>query len=272
MGGDAFDFKPTALGNGGTGDDKVEQGRRFSGFTAGIRIPEKALRGSELYLDPFFWRLRTSEALWGGITGRVERFYAGARLSGEVGPVNLDWTVNHQFGDFDGRDISAWQLFFNQSYKLPGDLPMGPRIGFHADYASGGGTFEGGKLKAAYAPFGNNIYYSYQLCMTPTNLKTLAPSLTLSPLKGVKMLMEYQFAWRADENDAVYRANKSIFAGTQSVPGHKIGESIRAQITWSITPRLSFVGRYEHLDAGPALSRAGYGNSDYLAGWLSFRF
>lgn len=108
--------------------------------------------------------------------------------------------------------------------------------------------------------------------MTPTNLKTLAPSLTLSPLKGVKMLMEYQFAWRADENDAVYRANKSIFAGTQLVSGHKIGESIRAQITWSITPRLSFVGRYEHLDAGPVLSRAGYGNSEYLAGWLSFRF
>lgn len=36
---DAFDFKPTALGNGGIDDDKVEQGRRFSGFTAGIRIP-----------------------------------------------------------------------------------------------------------------------------------------------------------------------------------------------------------------------------------------
>ncbi len=269
---DAFDFKPTALGNGGTGDDNVEQGRRFSGFTAGIRIPQSAFGGSKLYLDPFFWRLRTSDALWGGVNGRVERFYAGARLWGEAGPFSVDWTVNHQFGDFDGRDINAWQLLFQQSYKLPGKLPMAPRIGFHADYASGGGTFSGGTLKAAYAPFGNNIYYSYQLCMTPTNLETIAPSLTLTPFKGVRATLEYQFAWRADENDAVYRANKSIFAGTQLVAGRKIGESIRAQVVWSITPRLSFTGRYEHLDAGPVLSRAGFGNSDYLAGWLSFRF
>lgn len=269
---DAFDFKPTALGNDGIGDDPVEQGRHFSGVTAGIRIPEGALGGSNLYLDPFFWRLRTSEALWGGVTGRVERLYAGAHLWGEAGPVTIDWTVNHQFGDFDGRDISAWQLFFNQSYRLPGALPMAPRVGLHVDYASGGGTFEGGTLKAAYAPYGNNVYYSYQLCMTPTNLKTVAPSLTLAPLKGVKATLEYQFAWRADEQDAVYRANKSIFAGTQTVPGHKIGESIRAQIIWSLTPRLSFTGRYEHLDAGPVLSRAGFGDSDYLAGWLSFRF
>ncbi|PZO72588.1 MAG: hypothetical protein DI640_12435 [Sphingomonas taxi] len=39
-----------------------------------------------------------------------------------------------------------------------------------------------------------------------------------------------------------------------------------------ISSRLSFTGRYEHLIAGPALTNAGYKNSDFLAGWISYRF
>ena len=46
----------------------------------------------------------------------------------------------------------------------------------------------------------------------------------------------------------------------------------RLQLVYTITPRLAFTGRYEHLIAGSALTKAGYKNSDFLAGWLSFRF
>jgi len=70
----------------------------------------------------------------------------------------------------------------------------------------------------------------------------------------------------------VYRANGTAFAGTQNVSGRKIADTLRFQAVYPITSRLSFTGRYEHLIAGPALTQAGYANSDFLAGWLSFRF
>lgn len=268
---DLFDFTPTRPGQSGTGDDLNEDGRRFSGVSGGLVLPKSLFGGSELYADPFVWRLRNRAAVWGGQTAREVRNFYGLHLWGDAGPVNIDWTINRQTGDYDGRDISAWLLLFAQSYRI-GKGATAPRVGFHADYASGGGAYGNGTLRTSLAPFGNNIYYSYQLYATPTNLIAVAPNFSFTPVKKVRASLEYQLSWRDDVRDAVYRANGTAFAGTQNFDSAKIADTLRAQIVWTITPRLSFTGRYEHLIAGPALTRAGYSSSDFVAGWLSFRF
>lgn len=269
--GDFFDFRYTRLGQGGVRDDVVDRGTRFSGGTAGIVIPKDFLQKSKLYLDPYIWRLRNRNAAWGGGRAREERFYYGARLWGDVGRLTVDWTGNYQSGRYDGRRIAAWQFFIAQTYRL-GAAPTAPKIGFHVDYASGGGAYGKGTLRSAFAPFGNNIYYSYQLFLTPTNLVALAPNITVSPLESLRLTLEYQFAWRANPNDAVYRANGTAFAGTQKTQASRVAQSTRAQAVWTWTPRLSFTGRYEHLQAGPALTRAGFTGSDFVAGWANYRF
>lgn len=267
---DVFDFTPTRLGNGGTGDDRNEDGRRFSGVSTGFVLPTTLFGGSKLYVDPFLWRLRNRAAVWGGAPAREVRTFYGLHVWGDAGPVNLDWTINHQGGSYDNRDISAWLLLLAQSYRLGKDR-QAPRIGFHVDYASGGGAYGRGTLRNALAPFGNNVYYSYQLYATPTNLIAAAPNVSFQPVAKVRVALEYQLSWRDSVNDAVYRANGQAFAGTQNVSGRQIADTARAQLVWSISPRLSFTGRYEHLWAKAALTDAGYRSSDFLAGWLSLR-
>ena len=269
---DAFDFYTTRLGVNGTSDDLIDRGRRFSGVSAGIVVPRDWFGGSKLFFDPFVWRLRNDAAVWGTRTLREKRMFYGLHLYGDAGPVNVDYTIQHQGGEFGNQDISAWLIFAAQSYRL-GKGRTAPRIGFHADYASGGGSYDGGTLRTSLAPFGNNIYYSYQLYATPANLIALAPNVTFNPIPKLRTTLEYQASWRATDTDAVYRANGSAFAGTQNVRGvRKIADTLRAQVVWSFTPRVSFTGRYEHLIAGPSLTRAGFRSSDFLAGWLSFRF
>lgn len=268
---DVFDFKPTAYGTQGTRDDDAESARRFSGISTGIVLPETLLGGSKLYLDPFLWRLRNRNAVWGTDNAREVRNFYGLHFWGDAGRVNLDWTVNYQGGSYDNRSIKAWQVLMAQTYKL-GAARNAPRVGFHADYASGGGAYGTGTLRTALAPFGNNIYYSYQLFATPTNLIAVAPNVSFSVLDKLRLTAEYQLSWRDSQNDAVYRANGSAFAGTQNVSGSKIADTIRFQAVYPISSRLSFTGRYEHLIAGSSLTRAGYKNSDFLAGWLSYRF
>ncbi len=268
---DLFDLRPTAYGDLGADDDVNDPARRFSGVTVGLVVPTHWFGGSKLYLDPFLWRRRNSVGAWGGRIGPATRYYGGARLWGDAGRWTLDWSVNHQWGTYIDQKIDAWQAFFAQTYRL-GAAPTSPRIGFHVDYASGGGGYGDGKLRDAYAPFGNNIYYSYQLYLTPSNLVALAPNITVSPLRNVRVTAEYQLTWRESTTDAVYRANGQPFAGTQNVRDRKIADLTRVQLVWTITPRLSFTGRYEHLAAGPSLTKAGYASSDFLAGWVSFRF
>jgi len=268
---DIFDFKPTAYGDLGTDDDVSDPARRFSGVTLGFALPDRWFGGSKLYLDPFLWRRRNDVGAWGGRIGPAKRYYAGVHLWGDAGPVALDWTINHQSGHYIDQDIDAWQILLAQTYKV-GSGKDAPRVGVHLDYASGGGGYGDGALRNAYAPFGNNVYYSYQLFLTPSNLIAVAPNVSFTPLKGTRVTAEYQMAWRDDVRDAVYRANGQPFAGTQNVDARKTADVLRLQLVWSITPRLSFTGRYEHLDAGPGLTRAGFRSSDFLAGWFSFRF
>lgn len=267
---DLFDFTPTRLGDGGTGDDLNEDGRRFSGVSTGIVLPTSLFGGSKLYVDPFVWRLRNRAAVWGGSPAREVRTFYGLHVWGDAGPVNLDWTINHQGGNYDGRDISAWLLLLAQSYRVGRDRAA-PRIGFHVDYASGGGAYGRGTLRNSLAPFGNNIYYSYQLYATPTNLIAAAPNVSFQPLSKVRVALEYQLSWRDSVNDAVYRANGQAFTGTQNFNGRKIADTARAQVVWSISPRLALTGRYEHLQAKSALTDAGYRSSDFIAAWLSLR-
>ena len=268
---DLFDLKPTQYGDLGTDDDVSDPARRFSGVTLGFAVPTRWFGGSKLYVDPFLWRRRNTVGAWGGRIGPATRYYVGTHIWGDAGPLTIDWTINHQSGHYIDQDIDAWQVFLAQTWRL-GVAKTAPRVGVHVDYASGGGGYGDGKLRDAYAPFGNNVYYSYGLFLTPSNLITVAPNLTFSPLAKVRLTAEYQFAWRDSTTDAVYRANGQPFAGTQLVRDAKIGEVARLQAIWSITPRLSFTGRYEHFAAGPSLTKAGFKSSDFLAGWLSFRF
>ncbi|MGP7795434.1 alginate export family protein [Sphingomonas sp. CLY1604] len=268
---DLFDLKPTQYGDLGTDDDVVDPARRFSGVTLGFAAPPTWFGGSKLYVDPFLWRRRNQVGAWGGRIGPATRYYVGTHVWGDAGRVTIDWTVNHQFGHYINQDIDAWQVFLAQTYRL-GASRTAPRVGVHFDYASGGGGYGDGKLRDAYAPFGNNIYYSYGLFLTPSNLIAVAPNVTVSPTKRLRVTAEYQLAWRDSVTDAVYRANGQPFAGTQRIGDAKIGDVARLQAVWAISPRLSVTGRYEHLAAGPSLSKAGFQSSDFLAGWISFRF
>ncbi|WP_246205065.1 alginate export family protein [Altericroceibacterium indicum] len=270
---DLFDFKFTDLGTGGIKDDRIDDGTRFSGANLGFALPKDLFGGSEIYVDPFIWRLELDGFSWGGTTGRDRRNFYGTRIWGNAGRVGIDWTVNHQSGNFNGRKISAWQAFLSQSYRL-GKSSNAPALTLKADYASGGGGYNdtNGTLHNATTPYGTNAYYSYQNGLTATNLISIAPGLSLRPAKGVKLDTEYRFAWRDAENDAVYRPAAGHFAGTENVSGKYIGEMIRAQASWSITPRVTLSGRYEHLFTGTVLERAGYSDSNFFSTWLSFRF
>lgn len=268
---DLFDLKPTQYGDLGTDDDVIDPARRFSGVTAGIVVPTTWFGGSTLYFDPFFWRRRNNVGAWGGRIGPAERFYLGTRLWGDAGRWTIDWSANRQWGSYIDQRIDAWQVFLAQTYRIAAS-PRAPRVGVHVDYASGGGGYGDGKLRNAYAPFGNNIYYSYQLFLTPSNLIAVAPNVTVSPTPKLRVTGEYMLTWRDNVRDAVYRANGQPFAGTQRAPDAKIADVWRLQAVWTITPRLSVTGRYEHLAAGPSLTKANYRSSDFLAGWVSFRF
>jgi hypothetical protein len=266
---DMFDFEQVKLGMDGIGDDVSDHETHFSGVTAGLVLANEKTR--KLFLDPFVWRDRNDKQRWGSVTGREVRRYYGARLWGSLGDLTLDWTVARQGGDFNGRDISAWNLFIAQTWQLDAK-GMAPKIGVHFDYGSGGGSYGTGTLNAGRAISAGTAGYSYQSALSPTNLFQISPNLTVSPAKTLDVTFEYQRSARATESDAIYRGAGTAYAGSQLLDGSHVGDALHLQATWKLTPRLSLVTRYEYFMTGAVLDQLGYADSHYLGSWLTFRF
>ncbi len=273
---DAFDLKPTKYGSEALGDDHIDHDVRFSGVTAGFTVPKSALGSSELFVDPFLWRLRQRSVTWLDSTAREERNYAGAHVWGKVGEAKLDWVVDYQWGAYGNRDIRAWQAMFNQTVAT-GLGEFLPQAGFAFNYASGGGGKTAdisapGPLRNAISPYGANTPFAHHLFLSATNIVALAPKIEIRPAGNVRVQAEYEFVWRDNVHDAIYRSSARALSGTANNQARKTGELPRVQLQWAITPRISLTSRYEHVFAGPGLTKAGYGDSDFLATWVSLRF
>ncbi len=266
---DIFDFKQTTLGIGGGGDDRIDDGTRFSGVTFGVVLANQAKR--KIFFDPFFWRERNDTLKWGKATGVEVRHYYGARLWGSVNKLTFDWLVNHQGGDFAGRLIDAWFLQAAQTYSLS-NKGLKPKPGIHFDFGSGGGAYGSGTIRNTRVITAGAIAYSYQLVLNLTNLFQISPNLTISPSKSLDLTAELQHSLRVDKKDAVYRGAGTAYAGTQLVKGAHVGDAARLQATWKVSPRVSVIGRYEYFEPGAVLKAVGSKGSHFLAGWISFRF
>lgn len=269
----AFDFHPTVLGVGGFGDDKSNPDERIRGLNAGFVVTRS--KDERLFFEPFLYDYRRAGQRWGGVAGEENRNSFGARLWGMVGPVTLDWTVARQTGSFvtpaRNASIDALGLRFVQTYRFM-KHPWRPEIGVHLDYGSGGGAYDGGKLRTFNYMFGIAPYYSYGFFFSPSNFKAVSPTLAVSPTRNLRVAVEYQTMWRASKADAVYAASGIAYAGTQGGTSSRIGTMPRLSVAWNPIPQLGIALLAERLNAGPVLKRAGYSGSTYVGPLINFRF
>ena len=106
----------------------------------------------------------------------------------------------------------------------------------------------------------------------PTNLKTFAPNFRITPAKGLSLTTEVEWLRRSNEFDAVYNNAGSPYAGTQRVRGKDVGTLLRADLRWEIGKHLTGAIWAEHLRAGSVLTRAGFGNTNYIGVESAFRY
>ncbi|WP_160363699.1 alginate export family protein [Sphingomonas chungangi] len=257
----------------GAFDDPTDHDQHFRGIVGGVLLsPIDRARVYKLFLNPFFFNYRGDDIRRGGFIGDEDRRIYGARLWGTIGSVTFDWSADRQDGRFANRDINAYQIFLIQSIAFP-KAPWKPELGLHLDFSSGGGSFDSGsKLKAATYLFGTVPFYSYSTLLGASNIREVAPNLSVFPVPKLKIALEYDMYWRDSQHDAVYNGTGGFFARTAGVRGAKIGNQPRANITYQINKHLSLTARFEYLRAGSALKNAGYAGNMFTATWLTFRF
>lgn len=269
----AFHFEPTEQGSGFF-DDGIGNGETLSGAIASFALSNGQIAGRKgaLYFDPFYYHFTDDDRVLGRLSGRDRRETYGARLWGRVGGLSFDWAAMKQDGRFGNRAVDAWAVTTNQSVAL-GKGAAAPRLGFHADYASGGGTFDSsGKVGSFNFLYNATIVFSDDNYLGAINLMGVAPTLVVPVTKKLQLTGEMGFYWRPDEQDAVYRGNAQAYAGTQSVAGKHVANVGRLKAVWTLSPHASLTGFVNYVDAGKVLHRAGYGDNLFVQTMLTLRF
>lgn len=267
----AFHFEPTAQGTG-LFDDTIGNGETLTGIYSSALLTGGKPGGNAIYFDPFYYHYRNEARTLGRLSGEDRRETYGARLWGHLGAIAFDWTAMKQDGRFANRTVDAWGASTTQSIAL-GKGPSTPRIGFHADYASGGGTFDtSGKVGSFNFLYNATVMFSDDNYIGAINMMGVAPTVAVAVTKKLQLTGETGFYWRPDVNDAVYRGNSQAYTGTQNVAGKHVANIARLKANWTLNPHVTLAGFVNYVDAGKVLRRAGYGDNLFVETMLTLRF
>jgi hypothetical protein len=268
-------------------------------------VPKLALAGQEMRqtVEPFYlgWRSGTSaggrgsgvyndQALLTGarvvaatgagfIQSQDHRHTFGLRNYGRIGPnVDYDWQGAYQTGSYAGLRVDAFAFNTDTGYTFH-DLPLKPRLGLHADGASGGADRTGGTLHTYQPMYPNTQYYVPNNEFAPTNFYDVAPRIGIAPTDTVRLEYYYAFLWRYSERDAIYIGapwpggqGQNSYAVTALVPGRSIGRQSDLRLTWTITPHLLTLFEFGIFWPGAALRTAGAKTTAFLDANLTFKF
>jgi hypothetical protein len=269
----AVHFTPTEQGVGAFDDDS-DNGEALTGINTSFVLTDKSIRGhkASIYFDPFFFHFEDDDRTLARLSGHDRRETYGARLWGRIGKASFDWVAMKQDGRFGTRPVDAWALSANQSVAV-GARAMAPRVGFHADYASGGGNYaSNGKVGSFNFLYNATVIFSDDNYLGAINLMGVAPTVSVPVSEQVTLGAEVGFYWRPNEAEAVFRGNSQPYVGTQNVNGKQVASIFRANLAWSITPHLSLVNQLNYVDVGDVLRAAGYRDNIFTSTILNFRF
>jgi len=260
----AFEFRITRQERGAF-DEEINPSELVHGLNASVVL------APDTYLDPFWIHNENAAFRSGGHTGLDERDTLGVRFFGQQGDLKYDWTLAHQSGSYINRNVEAWSLFAVDSFTLSSS-GWKPRLTSHIDIASGGGAYGTDTIHSFNQLYASSNYLGDGQFLSLSNLLMIAPGLAVSPSPRTTLSMEYGFARRLNENDAVYAGGMRAYVGTQNVKGHEIGGLLRINGTLSASTHLTLFCNFEHMFAGDALAGAGFTSGSYAYVGATFRY
>jgi hypothetical protein len=225
---DAFAYNVVNFENGIL-QDKDNAHTNLWGVYTSYALPRYTLAGTgaKISIDLFYFGWRSSPFAAGkasailrrcGLSNRGEdrrrdrrrvhrqpgspRHVRAARLR-RMDDIDYDWHGAYQTGSYAGLTVDAFAVNTDTGYTLH-DLLWKPRIGAHADIASGGASKPDGTMSTYQPMYPNTQYYAPNNEFAPTNLLDFAPSVSVRPFPTVTAAFYYSFLWRYSGSDAIY--------------------------------------------------------------------
>jgi hypothetical protein len=263
---DAFVTRPVAPEHG-IFDDENDEAQAFWGAYA--TLPVEAIPGFNA--DLYYLGFERDSGTFNQGTAREQRHSIGTRLWGVAGAWDYNVELVGQLGEFGDADIRAWTVASDTGFTFR-KLPFQPRLGLHADIASGDGDPNDGTLGTFNALFPKLNYLTEAALVAPANIIDLFPTVTFALTDRLKATVGSDFLWRESKDDAFYTTPLNAVPGTSTSDGRYIGNQFDLELDWQIDRHIRLNAYYVHFFAGETLRDAGGEDVDVVVVQAAYRF
>lgn len=252
-----FASQPVQYRNTTTFDDFSNRHLAYSG----MRLQQRDIGGGDLSVT--FSEYRNDNARFLAAAGKEHRRNVDLHYTGTAQGFDWDAEGMLQRGSLGGKDVDAWAIGTLAGYTFA-NMAWKPRIGVQLDAASGDRNL-GDSSVGTFNPMLPNGYYVTLSGYTGySNFIHAKPSITLSPMMGMKLLAAVGGLWRQTTQDAVYLQPSIPLPGTAGQPGRRTATYAELRLDWAITRSWAMAIEADHYDVASVIQNAGGHDSNYL--------
>ncbi len=235
----------------------------------GFRVERRDVGPGSLSAYVSQYQLDDSRFLFANGTER--RNIADVRYAGARDGFDWDLETMGQGGTFGAKRVRSWAVGTLNGYTFT-QFPWSPRIGVQMDAASGNPRPNGTTLGTFNPLFPNGYYVTLSGYTGDTNLLHFKPSVTITPLRSLKVMGAVGLLWRQTTADAVYAQPDIPVQGTAGTGSRwtAVYGQLRADCVFNA--HLTGALEVNHYSIGETIRQAGGHDSDYVGVELKFEW
>jgi Alginate export len=204
-------------------------------------------------------------------SGTERRNIADVRYAGARDGFDWDLETMGQGGTFGAKQVRAWAVGTINGYTFVNVL-WRPRVALQMDAASGDQRPKGTTLGTFNPLFPNGYYVTLSGYTGDTNLLHFKPSITVTPLRSLKIMGAVGLLWRQTTADAVYVQPDIPVQGTAGTGGRWTAVYGQLRADCAFTAHLTGALEFNHYSIGETIRQAGGHDSDYVGVELKFQW
>ena len=241
-----------------TGQGYVSPHTRREGLATGY-----FQESEDAFFAAYYGRFTQDSAKYLSASGDERRNVFDVHFAATRGGFDLDFEAMAQTGNIGDKGIWAWAVGAIVGYTFE-EAAWSPRVGLQFDIASGNNDPQGSTLGTFNPLFPNGYYFALAGYTGYPNLIHLKPSLTLQPMKSMRVMLAVAPQWRQTTADAIYTQPNIPVPGTAGQPGSYTGAYGQLRLDWTLTPNLNFAVEAVHFAVSDVIRRAGGRDADWL--------
>ena len=145
--------------------------------------------------------------------------------------------------------------------------------GLKLEFTSGDKDMSDGKINTFNPMFVNPAYYGLAATISPLNIISVHPSVSVKPTEKLKLYAELAFFWRASKDDALYRPTRFINKPVNGITDKSIGNQIGFKTEYEFNRHLSFELEMSYFIIGDFLKAGNDAdNVFHIAPTLSYKY